>query len=75
MIRAADDGVDRGIWECLRCGEGVRHADRWAGDVPTEDGSEWDGDGLSSSFSEFESGTDLSASGSLGYSISEYGTD
>jgi len=74
MMRAADDGANEGIWECLRCGEGVKHTERWMGDIPVEeDGSEWDG--LSSNLSEFEGSTDWSTSGSLGYSISEYGTD
>lgn len=73
MIRAADDEVDDGIWQCLRCGEDVKHVERWMGDMSREqDGSEWDGDGLSSNLSEFEGGTDSS---SLGYSISEYDTD
>jgi peroxin-2 len=74
MMRIADDRVDEGGWVCLRCGEGVKDAERWVGDVieEQEDGSEWDGDG-SSSISDFESGTDMSASGSLGYSISDQG--
>ena len=74
MMRAADDGADEGGWECLRCGEGIKDAERWVGDTveEQENGSEWDGDGFSS-ISDFESGTDLSASGSLGYSISDAG--
>jgi peroxin-2 len=71
MIRTADD--DEGAWECLRCGEGVKGAERWVGDVTEEqdEGSEWDGDGFSS-ISDFESGTDIS--GSIGYSISDPGS-
>lgn len=69
-MRSADDGVDETGWECLRCEEGVKGSERWVGDVAHEyDGSDWDGDGLSST-SEFESGTDMSASFS-GYSESE----
>jgi peroxin-2 len=71
MMRTADDAIDEGAWECLRCGEGVRNAERWTGDVVEEheDGSSWDGDGFSS-ISDFESGTDMSATsgGSLRYS-------
>lgn len=68
-MRCADDGVDG--WECLRCGDNVRSSERWTGDITleTSDRNDWD-DGFSS-LSNFESGTDLSASGSLGYSISE----
>lgn len=74
-MRSADDGIDESGWECLRCGQGVKGSERWVGDVMQEedvDSSEWDGDGFSS-ISEFENGTDLSASGSLGYSTSESG--
>ena len=62
-MRTADDGVDGGGWECLRCGESIKGAERWVGDVieEQEDGSEWDGDGFSS-ISDFESGTDISGS-------------
>lgn len=69
MMRCADDGEDG--WECLRCGDNVRSSERWTGDIilETSDRNDWD-DGFSS-LSNFESGTDLSASGSLGYSISE----
>lgn len=72
MMRCADDGVEELGWECLRCGDNVRNSERWTGDIVPEiaDGSDWDG---LSSVSDFESGTDLSASGSLGYSISESG--
>ncbi|KAF7983918.1 hypothetical protein HWV62_18302 [Athelia sp. TMB] len=67
MMRSADDGVDESGWECLRCEEGVRASERWAGDIAQEyDGSDWDGDGLSS-ISEFESGTESFS----GYSISD----
>jgi len=68
----ADDGVDEGWWECLRCGKGIKSAERWLGDVieSQEDESEWDGDGFSS---DFESGTDVSASGSFEYSTSDPG--
>jgi len=74
MMRTADDGVDEGRWECLKCGEGVKGAERWVGDIVEEHetGSDWDGDGFSS-ISDFESGTDFSASGSMGYSISDPG--
>ncbi|KIM90935.1 hypothetical protein PILCRDRAFT_811429 [Piloderma croceum F 1598] len=70
MMRTADD---EGTWECLRCREGVKGAERWVGDVTEEqnEGSEWDGDGFSS-ISDFESGTDISDS--IGYSISEPGS-
>jgi len=68
VVRTADDGVDEGGWECLRCGEGVKGAERWIGDIveERENGSDWGGDGFSS-ISDFESGTDFSTS-SLGYS-------
>lgn len=71
-MRCADEGVDELGWECLRCGDNVRSSERWTGDIvrETADSSDWDG---FSSVSDFESGTDLSASGSLGYSISESG--
>ena len=74
MILTADDGVGESGWECLRCGESVKGAERWLGDIieEQENGSGWDGDGYSS-ISDFESGTDFSASGSLGYSISDPG--
>ena len=70
MMRCADDGVDG--WECLRCGDNVRSSERWtASDIIPEisDITHWS-DGFSSP-SNFESSTDPSASGSLGYSISE----
>jgi peroxin-2 len=72
MMRAADDEVDQGVWGCLRCGEVVKVVERWAGDIVEDQGdeSEWDGDGFSS-VSDFESGTDASASGSFEYSVSE----
>lgn len=67
MMRTADDGIDEAGWECLRCEEGVKASERWAGDIAQEyDGSDWDGDGLSS-ISEFESGTESFS----GYSISD----
>jgi len=62
-MRTADD--DEGVWECLRCKEGVTGAERWVGEEQ-DDESEWDGDGFSS-ISDFESGTDISGS-SIGYS-------
>ncbi|KAF8897671.1 Pex12 amino terminal region-domain-containing protein [Infundibulicybe gibba] len=64
MIRVADDGEDQLGWECLRCGEGVKSAERHF----IEEGSEKTSDYEFSS--DMELNTDLS--GSMG-SYSEFG--
>lgn len=50
MMRVADEGDDDLGWECLRCGEGIKGADRYV--VEVEMGSEMSG-------SEYEFSSDL----------------
>ena len=65
MIRAAEEDIGE-PWECLRCGEGVRSAERMLFEQDGSGGSE-----LSGSMSEYEFSSDLGTD--LEGSISSYG--
>lgn len=60
MMRVADEGEDGPGWECLRCGEGIRSAERYTVEIGSE---------LSGSDYEFSSDLDMDftdISGSMG---------
>ncbi|EGN93005.1 hypothetical protein SERLA73DRAFT_190126 [Serpula lacrymans var. lacrymans S7.3] len=73
MIRTADEGLDDLGWECLRCAENVRGADRWEAEVSIssrDSGSEGSDDDYE--FSSELGSTDISGSmGSYSGSFSE----
>ncbi|KAF8165215.1 Pex12 amino terminal region-domain-containing protein [Crassisporium funariophilum] len=68
MMRTADDAIDESGWECLRCGEEVKEAHRFAVDFT---GSEISGSEYEFS-SDLDLGTGTDLSGSMG-SYSESG--
>lgn len=41
MMRTAEEGAETG-WECLRCAEHVRSADRWEASAARDSGSDSD---------------------------------
>jgi peroxin-2 len=52
MMHATDEGENEMGWECLRCGQGVKGAERYVVDVDMSVGSEISG-------SEYEFSSDL----------------